>query len=201
MTVLVGREAPDFTAPAVVASGEIVNQLNFSKQRNGRYAAIIFYPLDFTFVCPSELIALNKRVSSLEALDVEIFSVSIDSQYTHLAWRNTPVNNGGIGDVAFSMVSDVSHSIIKNYGIESPNDFIAYRSTFLVDRQGIVRHQVVNDLPLGRNMDELVRMVEALRFYEKNGEVCPAGWQKGEKGMTPSRQGVANFLSRQADNL
>ena len=201
MTILVGRKAPEFTAPAVLASGEIVEQLNFSKQRNGKYAVIIFYPLDFTFVCPSELIALDKRVAALKALDVEIFSVSIDSHYTHLAWRNTAISDGGIGPVQYTMVADVSHSIVKAYGVESPDAGVAFRGTFLIDKTGFVRHLVVNDLPLGRNMDELTRMVEALQFFEKNGEVCPAGWHKGEKGMTASPQGVADYLTKNAASL
>jgi len=201
MTILVNRKAPEFTAPAVLASGEIIDQLNFSKQRDGKYAVIVFYPLDFTFVCPSELIALDKRVDKLKELDVEVFSVSTDSIYTHLAWRNTSINNGGIGNVRYNMVADTNHNIIKAYGVESPGAGIAFRGTYLIDREGIIRHQVVNDLPFGRNMNELIRMVKALQFFEENNEVCPAGWQEGEEGITASQQGIADYLTENANSL
>jgi peroxiredoxin (alkyl hydroperoxide reductase subunit C) len=196
MTILVGRKAPDFTAPAILPSGEISEELNFSKKRDGKYAIIVFYPLDFTFVCPSELIALNKRADRFNTLNVEVFSVSIDSQYTHLAWRNTPINKGGIGHVDYNMVADVNHSIVKAYGVESPNIGVAFRGTFLIDKKGYVRHQIVNDLPLGRDMDELIRVVEALQFVEAHGEVCPAGWHKGNEGMEASPQGVSDYLTK-----
>ncbi|WP_116964433.1 peroxiredoxin [Fastidiosibacter lacustris] len=201
MSVLVGRKAPEFTAAAVLASGEIVNALEFSKARNDKYAAVVFYPLDFTFVCPSELIALDKRVDELKKLGVEVFAVSIDSQFTHNAWRNTPINQGGIGAVNYTMVADVDHSIVKAYGVEHPEAAVAFRGTFLIDKEGVVRHQVVNDLPLGRNMDELIRMVKALQFYEKHGEVCPAGWKEGDKGMSASPEGVASYLAENAESL
>jgi peroxiredoxin (alkyl hydroperoxide reductase subunit C) len=201
MTILVSCKAPEFTAPAVLASGEIVDQLNFSEQRNGKYAVIIFYPLDFTFVCPSELIALDKRIDTFKALDVEVFSVSIDSAYTHLAWRKTSITDGGIGAVRYTMFADIDHKIVKSYGIESQDTGVAFRGTFLIDKEGIVRHQVVNDLPLGRNMNELIRMVEALQFFEKNSEVCPAGWQEGQKGIVASPQGISDYLNENADSL
>jgi peroxiredoxin (alkyl hydroperoxide reductase subunit C) len=201
MTGLVGRKAPEFTAPAVLATGEIVDALSFEKARQGKYAVVVFYPLDFTFVCPSELIALDKRVDELKKLGVEVFSVSIDSHFTHNAWRNTPINDGGIGAVKYTMVADINHSIVKAYGVEHPEAGVAFRGTFLIDKNGVVRHQVVNDLPLGRNMDELVRMVKALQFFEKNGEVCPAGWNEGDKGMKASPQGVANYLAENAESL
>ena len=201
MSVLVGRQAPDFTSAAVTGNGEIVDALNFTQARNGKYAVIMFYPLDFTFVCPSELIALDKRVEKLKSLGVEVFAVSIDSQFTHHAWRNTPVNKGGIGSVSYTMVADVTHSIVKAYGVEHPEAGVAFRGTFLIDQSGVVRHQVVNDLPLGRNMDEVIRMVEALQFHEQNGEVCPAGWNKGDKGMDASPEGVASYLEGHSDKL
>lgn len=201
MTVFVGRKAPEFTAPAVLGSGEIVDGLNFSKARDGKYAAVVFYPLDFTFVCPSELIALDKRVDTLKALGVEVFAVSVDSHFTHNAWRNTAVDQGGIGPVKYTMIADINHSICQAYGVEAPEAGVAFRGTFLIDKEGVVRHQVVNDLPLGRNMDELVRMVEALQFHEENGEVCPAGWNKGDKGMNASPQGVASYLAENAESL
>lgn len=200
MSVLVGHQAPEFTAPAVLANGSIVDALEFSQARRGKYAVVVFYPLDFTFVCPSELIALDKRIEALKALNVEVFAVSIDSHFTHNAWRNTPIDQGGIGAVKYTMVADINHGICKAYGVESP-DGVAYRGTFLIDKNGIVRHQVVNDLPLGRNMDELVRMVEALQFFEKNGEVCPAGWHKGDQGMQASPDGVKRYLSENAASL
>ncbi|WP_119342562.1 peroxiredoxin [Facilibium subflavum] len=201
MSVLVGRKAPEFTAPAVLANGDIVDALEFNKARNGQYAAVVFYPLDFTFVCPSELIALDKRVDALKSLGVEVFAVSIDSHFTHNAWRNTPVDKGGIGQVKYTMVADIDHSIVKAYGVEAPDAGVAFRGTFLIDKEGVVRHQVVNDLPLGRNMDELVRMVEALQFFEKHGEVCPAGWKKGDKGMKASPEGVASYLAENVETL
>lgn len=165
MSVLVGKKAPNFTAPAVLADGAIVDSLEFNQAREGKYAAVVFYPLDFTFVCPSELIALDKRVDALKALGVEVFAVSIDSHFTHNAWRNTPIDQGGIGQVKYTMVADINHSICKAYGVEAEDAGVAYRGTFLIDKSGVVKHQVVNDLPLGRNMDELVRMVEALQFF------------------------------------
>jgi peroxiredoxin 2/4 len=201
MSVLVGRNAPDFTAAAVLGSGEIVDDLNFTKLRDGKYAVIVFYPLDFTFVCPSELIALDKRVAKLKEMGVEVFAVSIDSHFTHNAWRNTPIKDGGIGAVGYHMVADINHSIVKAYGVEHPDAGVAFRGTFLIDQEGVVRHQVVNDLPLGRNMDEIVRMVDALKFHEDHGEVCPAGWNKGDEGMTASPDGVANYLSSHAEGL
>lgn len=201
MSVLVGREAPDFTTAAVLGDGKIIGDLNFRKATHNKYAILVFYPLDFTFVCPSELIALDKRVDKLKERNVEVFAVSIDSQFTHNAWRNTPIEKGGIGPVKYTMVADVAHKICKAYGVETADGGVAYRGTFLVDQKGIVRHQVVNDLPLGRNMDELIRMVDALQFFEKNGEVCPAGWNKGDQGMVANPEGVAAYLSKQAAKL
>ena len=201
MSVLVGRNAPDFTAAAVLGSGEIVDDLNFTKLRDGKYAVIVFYPLDFTFVCPSELIALDIRVAQLKEMGGEVFAVSIDSHFTHNAWRNTAIKDGGIGAVGYHMVADLNHSIVKAYGVEHPDAGVAFRGTFLIDQEGVVRHQVVNDLPLGRNMDEIVRMVDALKFHEAHGEVCPAGWNKGDNGMTASPDGVADYLSAHAEEL
>jgi len=201
MSVLVGRQAPDFTAPAVLGDGTIVENYEFSKETKGKYVALVFYPLDFTFVCPTELVALDHRVDELKKRGVEVLSVSIDSQFTHSAWRNTPVEKGGIGPVKYTMVADISHAIVKAYDVEKEGFPVAYRGTFLIDTQGVVRHQVVNDLPLGRNMDELIRMVDALQFFEEHGEVCPAGWNKGKPGMAASADGVASYLSQNADKL
>jgi peroxiredoxin (alkyl hydroperoxide reductase subunit C) len=201
MSVLVGKQAPDFTAPAVLGDGTIVDNYEFSKETKGKYVAIVFYPLDFTFVCPTELVALDHRVDELKKRGVEVLSVSIDSQFTHSAWRNTPIEKGGIGPVKYTMIADISHGIAKDYDVEKEGFPVAYRGTFLIDTQGVVRHQVVNDLPLGRDMDELIRMVDALQFFEEHGEVCPAGWSKGKPGMSASADGVASYLSQNADKL
>ena len=156
--------------------------------------------MDFTFVCPSELIALDKRTSKLKELGVEVVSVSIDSHFTHNAWRNTPVNDGGIGPVTYTMVADINQNIVKDYDVQAEGG-MAFRGTFLIDTNGVVRHQVINDLPLGRNMDEVIRMVEALQFHEEHGEVCPAGWNKGDNGMKASPVGVAEYLSSHVADL
>lgn len=200
MSVLVGKPAPDFTVPAVLGDGQIVDAFNFAEATRGKYAVVFFYPLDFTFVCPSELIALNHRLDEFKSRGVEVIAVSIDSHFTHNAWRNTPVNEGGIGPVRYTMAADITHEICKAYDVEAESG-VAYRGSFLIDQNGVVRHQVVNDLPLGRNMDELLRMVDALQFHEEHGEVCPAGWHKGESGMDASHEGVAKYLAENADKL
>ena len=201
MAVLVGRKAPDFTVPAVLGDGTIVNEYNFSKNTNGKYTIVFFYPLDFTFVCPSELIALDKRIEKFKSLGVEVVGVSIDSHFTHNAWRNTSVDEGGIGQVKYTLASDMNHNICQSYGVEHPDVGVAFRAAFLSDKKGVVRAQNVNDLPLGRNIDELIRLVEALQFHEKHGEVCPAGWQQGDSGMEASPEGVVNYLKKEAANL
>jgi peroxiredoxin (alkyl hydroperoxide reductase subunit C) len=200
MSVLVGKPAPDFKAAAVLGDGSI-KDYSFSEETKGKYVAVVFYPLDFTFVCPTELIALDHRLDELKQRGVEVLAVSVDSQFTHCAWRNTPVEKGGIGAVRYTMIADVSHAIAKAYDVEVEGAAVAYRGTFLIDKNGIVRHQVVNDLPLGRNMDELIRMVDALQFFEEHGEVCPAGWNKGKKGMSANAEGVASYLSENAQSL
>ncbi len=200
MSVLVGKQAPDFTVPAVLADGSIVDAFNFSAATQGKYAVVFFYPLDFTFVCPSELIALDHRIDEFTSRGVEVIGVSIDSHFTHNAWRNTPVNQGGIGPVKYTLAADISHTIAKDYDVESPAG-VAYRGSFLIDKSGVVRHQVVNDLPLGRNFDELLRTIDALQFHEQHGEVCPAGWKKGDAGMNASPKGVAEYLSQHAEQL
>jgi len=164
MGVLVGRPAPDFCAPAVLGTGEIVDKYCFSENTKGKYSVIFFYPLDFTFVCPTELIAFDKRLDLFKQRNVEVIGVSIDSHYTHNAWRNTPVEKGGIGPVRYALVADLTHAIAKAYDVETPDGAVAYRASFLIDKKGMVRHQVVNDLPLGRNVDEMLRMVDALQF-------------------------------------
>ena len=201
MGVLVGRAAPDFTAPAVLGSGESVDNFNFAETVKGKYAVIFFYPLDFTFVCPTELIAFDKRLEAFNERNVEVIGISVDSHFTHNAWRNTPIDQGGIGPVRYSLVADLTHNIAKNYDVETPDGAVAYRGSFLIDKQGIVRHQVVNDLGLGRNIDEMLRLVDALQFTEEHGEVCPAGWNKGEAGMAGSPDGVASYLSEHSGDL
>lgn len=200
MGVLVGKQVPDFTAAAVLGNGEIVDEFTLSAATKGKKVVVFFYPLDFTFVCPSELIAFDKRYEAFQKRGVEVISVSIDSQFTHSAWRNTPVNEGGIGPVKYTMVADVKHEIAKAFDVESDGG-VAFRGSFLIDEEGVVRHQVVNDLPLGRNVDEMIRMVDALAFHQEHGEVCPAGWQEGDKGMDASAAGVASYLSENSDKL
>ena len=201
MSVLVGRQAPEFTAAAVLGNGQIVEDFQLSNAISGKYGLIFFYPLDFTFVCPSELIALDNRMEEFSQRNVEVIAVSIDSQFTHNAWRNTPVDKGGIGEVKYTLVADVNHSICQAFGVEHPQAGVALRGAFLIDKQGVVRSQIVNDLPLGRNMGELIRLVDGLQFHEEHGEVCPANWNKGDKGMTASPEGVANYLADNADRL
>lgn len=200
MTVLVAKQAPEFTAPAVMPDGSINDNFSLAELR-GKYVVLFFWPLDFTFVCPSEIIAHDNRMARFKELGVEVVGVSIDSQFTHFAWRNTPVDKGGIGAVGFPIVADVKHAICQAYGIEHPQAGVALRASFLIDRNGVVQHQVVNNLPLGRNVDEMVRLVEALQFTEEHGEVCPAGWQKGKSGMKPDAQGVAEYLAHHAQEL
>ncbi|MBV7544911.1 peroxiredoxin C [Pseudomonas sp. PDM26] len=200
MSVLVGKQAPDFTVPAVLGNGEIVDSFTLSSAIKGKYGLVFFYPLDFTFVCPSELIALDNRMSEFKARNVEVVAVSIDSHFTHNAWRNTPVNNGGIGEVRYTMAADIKQEIMKAYDVQSA-DGVALRGAFLIDDKGVVRSQIINDLPLGRNMEELLRLVDALQFHEEHGEVCPANWKKGDKGMNASPEGVAAYLTEHAAAL
>jgi len=199
MAVLVGKAAPDFTAQAVYGNNEI-KELKFAEHIKGKHAVLFFYPLDFTFVCPSELIAFDHRLEDFTARGVQVVGCSIDSHFTHLAWKNTPVNNGGIGQVKYPLVADINHSICKAYDVETAGG-VAFRGSFLIDKAGVVRHQVVNDLPLGRDIDEMLRMVDALQFTEEHGEVCPAGWKKGKAGMKASTAGVAAYLAGHAREL
>ena len=199
MSVLVTQQAPDFTATAVLADGEIVEDFQLSKFK-GKKIVLFFYPLDFTFVCPSEILAHHHRVAAFAERGVQLIGVSIDSRYTHNAWRNTATKDGGIGSIDFPLVSDMDHAIMEAYGVVHP-DGIALRGSFLIDENFDVRHQVVNDLPLGRNVDEMLRMVDALDFHSSHGEVCPAGWNKGDEGMKDTPAGVAEYLSKNVDNL
>lgn len=199
MSVLVGKPAPDFTANAVLGNNEI-KSVTLSQAIKGKYAVVFFYPLDFTFVCPSELIAFDHRLPEFKKRNVEVIGISIDSQFTHLAWKNTPVDKGGIGQVGYTLVADVKHEICKAYDVESAGG-VAFRGSFLIDKSGTVRHQVINDLSLGRDIDEMLRVVDALQFTEEHSEVCPAGWKKGSAGMKASPDGVAKYLASHAKEL
>ena len=207
MSVLVGREVPGFISQAVLADGELVDDFDLRKFITEKYAAVFFDPLDFTFVCPSEIIAFAHRTEALAALGCAVVAISTDSHFTHSAWRNTAVEEGGIGAVPFPMVADMTRDIASAYGIlsEPGNSYyppgVAMRATFVVDKAGIVRHQVVNDEPLGRNVDEVVRIIDGLQFFEAHGQVCPAGWNKGDAGMETTFSGVASYLSEHAEAL
>ena len=201
MSVLVGRKAPDFSVPAVLKGGEITETFTLTDAIEGKYGLIFFYPLDFTFVCPSELIALDRRMNEFNQRGVEVIAVSIDSHFTHNAWRNTPVDQGGIGPVNYTLVADVTHKICQDYGVEHPEAGVALRGAFIIDQAGVVRAQLINDLPIGRNIDELLRLVDALQFHEKHGEVCPANWQQGKQGMNATPEGVAAYLSTHVEDL
>jgi len=200
MSHLIGQQAPDFTAQTVMENDEIT-EVTRSEYMNGSYGVIFFYPLDFTFVCPSEIIAFSNRMDKFEELGVKVLGVSVDSQFSHYAWRNTDPNNGGLGQIKFPLVADITKQIATDYGVLIEDAGVALRGTFLIDKEGNIRHYVINDLPLGRNVDETIRMVEALQFHEEHGEVCPAGWNKGDKGMVADADGVASYLSENADDL
>ncbi len=193
MSVLVTKEAPDFTAQAVLADGTF-GEIKLSSYR-GKYVVLFFYPLDFTFVCPSEILAFNKAAKVFAKKNTVLLGVSVDSHFSHWAWRQTPVNKGGIGEIAFPLVSDLNKQIARDYDVLL-NDSIALRGLFLIDKKGIVRHQVVNDLPLGRNVDEAIRTLDALQFTEEHGEVCPANWKEGDEAMKPTADGVASYLAK-----
>lgn len=193
---LVTQEAPDFAANAVMPDNTFA-QLKLSSFR-GRYVVLFFYPLDFTFVCPSEILAFNKKLDEFKRKNCEVIGVSVDSRFTHLAWKNTPVDNGGIGNIQYPLVEDLNKAIAKSYGILF-NEEVALRGLFLIDTKGIVRHAVINDLPLGRSVNEALRMVDALQFVETHGDqVCPANWQEGDEAMKPTSQGVASYLAKHA---
>jgi peroxiredoxin 2/4 len=193
---LVTQEAPDFTAEAVMPDNTF-SQIELSTFR-GKYVVLFFYPLDFTFVCPSEILAFNKKLDEFKKKNCEVIGVSVDSKFTHLAWKNTPVDNGGIGNIQYPLVQDLNKAIAKSYGILF-NESVALRGLFLIDTKGIIRHAVINDLPLGRSVNEALRMVDALQFVETHGDqVCPANWQEGEEAMKPTAQGVASYLAKHA---
>lgn len=194
MCNLVTKEAPDFTATTVMGDNSFEENFTLSSFR-GKYVVLFFYPLDFTFVCPSEIIAFDKALDRFKEKNCEVIGVSVDSHFTHWAWKNTPVNEGGIGNIKYPLVADLNKTIANQYGVLLP-DGIALRGLFLIDKEGIVRHAVINDLPLGRNVEEALRMVDALQFHEKHGDVCPANWKEGEDAMTPTAEGVADYLAK-----
>ena len=193
MSVLVTKQAPDFKAQAVMPDGTF-KEVALSDFR-GKYVVLFFYPLDFTFVCPTEIIAFSEAIGQLEKLNVQVLGCSIDSHYTHLAWRNTPRNKGGLGEIRYPLVSDLSKQISTDYGVLTPGG-VALRGLFLIDKEGVVRHQLVNDLPLGRSVDEAIRVVKALQYFESHGEVCPANWQEGSKGMKADPKGSQEFFEK-----
>jgi peroxiredoxin 2/4 len=209
MAVLVGKKAPSFEADAVVNGGEFIEKFSLEQYRGKKYVIFFFYPLDFTFVCPTELIAFQDQIKEFESRNCAVVGCSVDSKYSHWAWLNTEKNKGGIKGVKYPIVSDLNKTISANYDVlageffsteEGNLDFSgegkAYRGLFLIDKEGIVRHQLVNDFPLGRSVDEAIRLVDALQFFEENGEVCPANWHRGDKGMKETAEGVAEYLSK-----
>jgi peroxiredoxin (alkyl hydroperoxide reductase subunit C) len=200
MLSLIGQAAPDFSATAVMPDNTLNDRFRFHEYLGGSYGILFFWPLDFTFVCPTEIIAFNHRLEDFQKKSVKVVGVSVDSAYTHLAWKNTPVDEGGIGNVRFPVVSDLTKGISRSYGVLL-NESIALRGTFLIDRSGVVRHLVVNDLPLGRNIDEAMRMVDSLQFFEQNGEVCPAGWNKGDEAISATGSGIKDYLKAHAATL
>jgi peroxiredoxin (alkyl hydroperoxide reductase subunit C) len=195
MSSLVTKEAPEFSAQAVMPDNSF-QELKLSDYR-GKYVVLFFYPLDFTFVCPSEIIAFNKALEEFKSKNAEVIGVSVDSHFTHWAWKNTPVEKGGIGQIQYPLVSDLNKNIARDYGVLI-NDAIALRGLFLIDKDGIIRHSLVNDISLGRSIDEAIRMLDALQFTEKYGEVCPANWHEGEEAMKPTLDGVADYLAKHA---
>jgi peroxiredoxin (alkyl hydroperoxide reductase subunit C) len=209
MAVLTGKKAPLFEADAVINGGEMVEKFTLEQYIGKKYVVFFFYPLDFTFVCPTEIIAFQEQMEEFEKRNVAVVGCSTDSKYSHWAWLNTEKKDGGIKGVKFPLVSDLTKTISKNYDVldgdfdynedgelEFDGTGVAYRGLFLIDKQGVVRHQVVNDMPLGRSVKETLRMIDAWQFYEENGEVCPADWHRGDEGMQESHEGVANYLSK-----
>jgi peroxiredoxin (alkyl hydroperoxide reductase subunit C) len=196
MCTLVTKEAPDFSAQAVMPNNTFA-EVKLSSYR-GQYVVLFFYPLDFTFVCPSEIIAFDAALAKFQAKKTQVLGVSVDSHFTHLAWKNTPRNQGGIGNIQYPLVSDLTKKIAKDFGVLLEDGGVALRGLFLIDKKGVVRHALINDLPLGRSVDEALRMVDALQFHEEHGDVCPANWHAGEEAMKPSAEGVASYLAKHA---
>jgi peroxiredoxin (alkyl hydroperoxide reductase subunit C) len=197
MSTLIGQKAPAIKAPAVMPDNRINGDFTLDGLK-GKYVVLFFYPLDFTFVCPTEIIQFDRKLAEFKERGAEVVGVSVDSQFTHLAWKNTPVEKGGIGNVQYPLVADLTKQIGRDYGVLLEDGGVALRGTFLIDKEGTVKHAVVNDLGLGRNIDEALRMVDALRHHEQYGEVCPANWKKGDDAMKPTADGVASYLSKHA---
>ncbi len=198
--MIVTNKAPDFTATAVLGNNQIVDNFNLMENLGEKGAVLFFYPLDFTFVCPSEIIAFDHRLDEFTKRGINVIGVSVDSQFSHFAWKETPVNRGGIGQVRFPLVADLTKQISRDYDVLL-DDAVALRASFLIDADGTVRHAVINDLPLGRNIDEMIRMVDAMIFTNEHGEVCPAGWTDGDEGMKPDSEGVAEYLAKHESEL
>ena len=199
--MLVTKKAPDFTANAVLGNNEIVDNFNLYENFGEKGTVLFFYPLDFTFVCPSEIIAFDHRLDEFTSRGVNVIGCSVDSHFTHLAWKNTPVEKGGIGQVRYPLVADLTKQIARDYDVLLEEAGVALRGSFLIDTDGTIRHAVINDLPLGRNIDEMIRMIDAMHFTNEHGEVCPAGWHKGEEGMKADPNGVAEYLAKHAEEL
>ena len=195
MSVLVGKQAPDFTVPAVLGDGQIVDSFSFSEATSGKYAVVFFYPLDFTFVCPTELHAFQEKLAEFESRNVQLIGVSTDSWHSQVAWLNTPKTKGGIQGVTYPLAADFNKTIARDYDVLVEGLGAAYRGLFLIDKDGVVRHQVVNDLPLGRSVDEVLRMVDALQYFEANGEVCPANWTQGKQALKETREGLEVYFN------
>lgn len=209
MAVLVGKKAPHFSAPAVVNGGEMIENFSLDQYRGKKYVIFFFYPADFTFVCPTEIIAFQKKMEEFDKRNVAVVGCSVDSQFSHWKWLQTELKDGGIKGVKYPIVADQAQTIAENFDVLAGNyeyeedgeikfngTPMAYRGTFLIDKNGVVRHQVVNDMPLGRSITEILRMVDALQFNEKYGEVCPADWHEGEKAMKPTQEGVSSYLAQ-----
>ncbi len=199
--MLVTKKAPDFTANAVLGNNEIVDNFNLYENFGEKGTVLFFYPLDFTFVCPSEIIAFDHRLDEFTSRGINVIGCSVDSHFTHLAWKNTPVDKGGIGQVRYPLVADLTKQIARDYDVLLEDAGVALRGSFLIDTDGTIRHAVINDLPLGRNIDEMLRMIDAMLFTNEYGEVCPAGWHKGEEGMKADPKGVAEYLAKHAEEL
>jgi peroxiredoxin (alkyl hydroperoxide reductase subunit C) len=200
MSVLIGKKAPDFTASAVMPDNTINEDFVLSECISGKLGLLFFYPLNFTFVCPSEIISFDHKLAEFKKRGVEVIAISVDSAFSHLKYKNTEINDGGIGQVKFPMVSDITKDISRNYDVLHANS-VSYRGTFLIDKEGIVRHQIINDLPLGRNVDEAIRMVDALIYHTEHGEVCPANWQPGKDAITPNQKGISEYLKKNSEAL
>ncbi|WP_075431802.1 redoxin domain-containing protein [Buchnera aphidicola] len=198
---LVSQKAKNFISPAILPNGEIINNFNLYEYTNKKNIILFFWPMDFTFVCPSELIQLNRAYEEFQERETSIIGISIDSVYSHNAWRNTAIHQGGIGPIKFPMISDLSKEIQQSYHVEHPQLKIALRASFIIDKKRIIRHQSINDLPIGRNIPDLLRFIDALKFHEKFGDVCPANWISGKEGMKPSPEGVKKYLTKNFKNI